>query len=429
MTSSTVTEGRFIPAFAFSSAIYAAITPYIALMVRNLGYSTVLVGVLLGIFEGAGIAGPFVFGHLADKTGRYRPLLVLTCVLPALAAFPAAILIHPLASAPLLAAMAFGFKSNQSVLDAATTIQIGPEGNYGKIRVWGSIAFVLVTLFLQWTPWFRPVNAVNTAFWITLIAAAAIVSMLSVPLATRGGTGAAKVAHGEAGATAGAAGGEAGAAGAERGARGEDSALVQPGGAAGIAAGTPLKTKIVSVYCLVGFMLIFFSRFSMTAFYTYFPLYLSESVQWNAVGLMFALATATEIPCILFSGRIIRRFGSFPLLALAAAAVCVRLLLWAAFPFKPVIIAAQLLHSLCFGVYFPSAIDFISRVFPPEKRGFGMSIFLALGSGLPMLIGNMSGGLIVEAAGYRSLFAAYAAVSGAAVLLYAVLRRKTSVVC
>ena len=391
-----VNENRFIPAFAFSSAVYAIISPYLALMVRNLGYSTALVGILLGIFEGAGIIGPLVFGYWADRKGKYRILLIVTCIIPAVIAFPIALLIHPLASALLLAILAFGFKSNVSLLDAVTTIQIGPTGNYGKIRVWGSIGFVITTLYLQWTPVFQPVSAEHIAFWIMLISTALIVPILILPLAARGTPGIGKsVTNSEAGEI--------------------DESLQES---------RPAGKKILTVYFIAGFMLIFFSRFSMAAFYTYFPLYLTEIIQWNAIGLMFALATSTEIPCIFFSKLLIRRFGSLPLLAVSAFAVSIRLMLWALFPIKPVIVVTQLLHSLCFGFYYPAAIDFISRVFPPEKRGVGMSIFLAFGSGLSALIGNMTGGVIVDAAGYRSLFAIYAAVSGAAVLVYGVLRPK-----
>ena len=376
-------ENRFVPAFFLSSAVYSVITPFLALMVRDLGYSTVLVGILLGIFEGAGVAGPLVFGFLADKKQRYRLLLVTSCIIPALVAFPLALLVHPAVSALLLAMMAFGFKSSTSLLDAVTTIQIGAAGNYGQIRVWGSVGFVVGTLCLQWTPFFKPDNALNIAFWITVVTSITVISMLILPVFSANTENTA-----------------------------DKLPETQPG------------KKIITMYFTVGFLLIFFSRFSMAAFYTYFPLYLTEEVKWDAVGLMFALATSTEIPCIFFSARIIRRFGPLPLLALAAFGVCIRLLLWAVFPYKAAIVAAQLLHSLCFGIYHPAAISFFSRVFPPEKRGQGMAIYLALGSGLPALIGNMAGGGIVEAVGFRPLFAIYSAVCGAAVIVYMALRKK-----
>jgi PPP family 3-phenylpropionic acid transporter len=181
---------------------------------------------------------------------------------------------------------------------------------------------------------------------------------------------------------------------------------------------------LLSVYFIGGFAIIFICRFAMSSVYTYFPLYLTESLQWNAVGLMFALSSAAEVPFMFISVKLLRRFGALPLLALSAGGIALRLLLWALFPYKPVIIAAQLLHSLCYGVYHPAAVQFISSVFPAEKRGIGMPVYLALGSGLPALIGNMTGGVIVEAAGYRPLFAIYALAAAVAVVIFYIMRKK-----
>jgi PPP family 3-phenylpropionic acid transporter len=181
---------------------------------------------------------------------------------------------------------------------------------------------------------------------------------------------------------------------------------------------------LLSVYFIGGFTIIFLCRFAMSSVYTYLPLYLTETLHWNAVGLMFALSSASEVPFMFISVILLRRFGALPLLALSAGGIALRLLLWALFPYKPVIIAAQLLHSLCFGIYHPAAVQFISSVFPAEQRGRGMPVYLALGSGLPALLGNMIGGVIVQGIGYRPLFAVYAGTAAAAVLIFCVMRKK-----
>jgi PPP family 3-phenylpropionic acid transporter len=98
------------------------------------------------------------------------------------------------------------------------------------------------------------------------------------------------------------------------------------------------------------------------------------------------------------------------------------LLIWAFLPFKPCILASQLLHALCFGVFHPAAVYFIASIFPARKRGIGMSVYMALGSGLPSLIGNMAGGAIVETAGYQFLFALYAGIAGVAFVVCNVAR-------
>ena len=361
--------------------VYAAITPFLSILVRSLGYSPFWVGVLLGVFEGAGIAGPFVFGYWADRIGNYRWPLIVANALPALAVLPLALFVHPVLSAVLLALLALGFRSTTSLLDAVTTIRLGNTGNYGRIRVSGSISFIVFVLFLQWTPVRRPDSAGNIAFWIAVISAVSVIPVALLPRRTLDGSGSRRKSG--------------------------------PSGSGPF---------FLSVYFVTGFLLIFLCRLSMAAVYTYFPLYLTEALRWDVVGLMFALASAAEVPCMFISARLLRRFGALPLLALAAGGITVRLLIWALFPFKVPIIAAQLLHSLCFGIYHPAAVYFIASTFPPEKRGVGMSIYLALGSGLPSLIGNMAGGALAEAAGYRPLFAVYASFTGLAVLCYGALR-------
>jgi PPP family 3-phenylpropionic acid transporter len=184
------------------------------------------------------------------------------------------------------------------------------------------------------------------------------------------------------------------------------------------------KTPVMPIYIIGGFVIIFLSRFAMVVIYTYFPLYLTEVLHWNVVGLMFALSAIAEIPFIFFSGRLIRRFGSLPLMGLSSVGICLRLLILAFLPFKPCIIAAQLLHCVCFGLFHPAAVHFVTSVFPARKRGTGMSLYMALGTGLPSLIGNMVGGAIVQVAGYQQLFVLYAAIAGASVIMCGWLSKK-----
>lgn len=386
---------RFIPAFVFSSAIYAIVTPYLAILIRNLGYSPVWVGILLGINNGAGIAGPILFGSRADKTGNYRPCLIVSCILPALVAFPLILWVHPAVSAVLLALMAFGLRSTGSLIDAITTIQIGRTGNYGRVRVWGSISFILVTLFLQWTPFLKPNSAGNITLWIAITSCVSVIPILILPARLMRSVSYADEQT-------------------SNDAVPVKASVERPG------RGKPFP--VISKYIIGGFGVIFLCSFSMAIVYSYFPLYLTGVLQWDAVGLVFAVATASEVPLMFLSGALIRRYGSLPLLTLSASGICLRLLIWAFLPFKPWIIASQLLHSLCFGIFHPAAVYFTAGIFPAKKRGIGMSMYMALGTGLPSLIGNMAGGAIVAAAGYRFLFGLYAAVAGMAVLISGAMR-------
>jgi MFS transporter, PPP family, 3-phenylpropionic acid transporter len=378
-----VTGRSFIPTYVMTFTVFAVITPYLAIMVRGLGYSPILVGILLGIFEGSAIAGPFLFGYWADKIGNFRFPIIVSCIIPAITAIPLVRFINPVVSALLLAGMAFGFRSSTSLLDSITTVRIGKSGDYGKIRACGSLGFIGFLLFLQYTPFLKPDSSKNIAFWIVVTSTAVIVYLFFLPHSLFD-----SIEHEH------------------------DKINVQK------------RIPLLSAFFIGGFAIIFLCRFAMSSVYTYFPLYLTEVLNWDAVGIMFALSSASEVPIMFISVKILRRFGALPLLAVSAGGIALRLLLWAIFPYKPIIIAGQLLHALCFGVYHPAAVQFISSVFPAKQRGIGMPVYLALGSGLPALLGNMAGGVIVEGLGYRPLFAIYAGTAVIAILIFCFIRKK-----
>jgi PPP family 3-phenylpropionic acid transporter len=369
--------------FFFFYLVFAVISPFISILFRDLGYSPAMIGVLLGLFEGAGIVGPFIFGHFADKIGRYKPGLLITNALVLVTVLPLALFRSPFVSVPLALLLGLGFRSSLPLMEAVTTIAIGQTGDYGRIRTVGSVSFILMTLFLQTALVLPPDSARNIALWTAVTTVPAMIAVFCIPAAYETKRGPAPKS-------------------AARGGRGRG---------------------IWSAWLVVGLVMMALNRLSMSSIYGFFSLYLTESLHWNAVGLMWALATASEVPFMFLSRRIIGRFGAFNCLAVSTFAVILRMLLYACFPFRAGVAAAQLLHSLCFGLFHPAAIAFISLCVPPERRALGMSLYLSLGSGLPTLLGSVLGGFIVEQAGYRTLFAVYAVFPLIAVGLYVIARR------
>ena len=369
----------FIPSFISSNIFLAIAAPYLIFLLRDIGYTTLWIGILFGIFEGAGLAGPFLLGYLSDKTGNYRFSLLVSCILPAVVIFPLIIWVNPLASAVFLFFIAFGLRSLISLIDAITTVQIGASGNYGKLRVWGSIAFIVMTLFFQWTRILKPYNALNIAIWIFIISILCIIPTLIIPKPLL-------------------------------------KSRVEYQGT------EKEKPAAAKQYVFCGYSIIFLSRFGMAAIIAYFSLYMIEVVKWEAVGLMWALAAVAEVPFLFLSKKLIHKFGAMPLLAVSAMGVVLRLLILAFFPVNFWVVISTLLHSVCFGIYHPAAIQFVSSLYPAEKRGTGMSMYMIMGTGLPAILGALAGGAIIQVLGYKPLFLIYAAISGFAVLIWLILR-------
>jgi PPP family 3-phenylpropionic acid transporter len=106
------------------------------------------------------------------------------------------------------------------------------------------------------------------------------------------------------------------------------------------------------------------------------------------------------------------------IIALASAAIVLRLLVYALVPTKLGVVAGQLLHSICYGLFLPCAVAFINLKTPPAHRTTGMALFFGFGMGLPAVLGSALGGIVVEDLGYRWLFASFSLFALASLVLY-----------
>jgi PPP family 3-phenylpropionic acid transporter len=362
--------------------VIGIISPYLSILVRGLGYSPSTVGLLLGVFEAAGIAGPFILGRLVDHWGRYKPGLLICVVLMLLPGIPLARAANPLASALLLCVLAIGVKSSIPLMEAMTTLVVGKEGDYGKLRSFSSIAFICSVLFFQWFPFLPRDRSINIGIWISLMSLGALVFVCILPARLSVQT-------------------SRSAAGAAASAR-----------------------WLRNPRFILGLVMIALSRIAMSPILSFLSLYVTEYVRWDAVGLVWAVAAAAETPLIFFSRRIIHYFKSpLRVIFLTGFALILRLLIYAFLPYPPAVVGAQLLHSLCYGLFHPAAVAFISANVPPEHRATGMTIYISLGTGLPAFLGNILGGFIVEYLGYPFLYGSFTIFAVLAMGVYGIIRR------
>ena len=381
--------GRRASAIFFSNyfllyASFAILTPYLPLYLKARGFSPSRIGLLLGIVELAGLAGPLLVSRLADARGSYRGLLVGSLLASAVAFASMQLTTALLAAAALAAAVGFCYRSVTPLLDSSVSRSLpDPARQYGRFRVAGSVGFVVVSLVLQVggvvsgdSSW-----SILAAFCASaLLAAAAACFLPPVPR-----TAAAHPAHLSAGK----------APAFDRG-----------------------------FWAVIG--IIFLGRFGMGAYYSFFSLYLrdtfggaSQSPPGGGVSLMWAIGSMAEIAPMWFSGRLVARWGLRPVLLVSLLAISVRLSLFVLAPSLLLVGVAQLLHAFTFGTFHPAAVAYINARVPAERRGLGMAIYNAVGIGLASFTASLAGGYIVETRGYVTLFLLYALVPlGGAALLF-----------
>ena len=371
---------RFGLSYFLFFAIYGIASPYLQIMLRGIGYSPSAVGILLGIFELIGIGGPIILARKADYLGAYNPFLMGSGFSIIVGLIVLMIFKTPIATIAGLGLISLGLKTPVPVLDASLikTIEARTKAGtkiptYGTLRSLGSAGYVLVAISVQFIPGFD-----TSPVWVMALAMITITLTYMVGLIWLPETGS-----------------------GERPDRNKK-----------------INLSWVDSSFILGLSIIALSRLSMSAYGSFFSLYLIEYLDWHVIGAMSALAAVVEIPMLVLSWKIMKKRSPMAIIEIASFAIFARLLAYALVPTKSGVIVGQLLHSISYGLFQPAAVAFISLKTPPSERATGMALLLGLGIGLPFFLGSAFGGVIVEFLGYRWLFAIFSLFSVASIVLY-----------
>jgi PPP family 3-phenylpropionic acid transporter len=161
----------------------------------------------------------------------------------------------------------------------------------------------------------------------------------------------------------------------------------------------------------------FLGRVAMMSYYGFFSLYLREVHHFENAGYIWILGPLSEIPVIYASGRIMNRIGVRNLFALGLAGCAVRLFGFSLAGAVWMILPLQLLHALTFGAFHCSSVTYVSRIVPERMQSTAQTVFAAVTVGGGGIIGGTVGGLIAQRAGYTALYASFAGVALAGLVL------------
>lgn len=299
-------------------------------------------------------------GALADRLGRRRAVMI------ALAAISCAAYagLWPVAGFWAILALNLAGGAAQSALmpvgDSITLAAVHRDGlDYGRVRVWGSISFILAAIgsgaVLALAP---PGGAAGWPVLLLVLAASAV--LLAACVAIRSPA-------------------QSPAAGPARWA-----ALGR------LAADRRFWLFVVSAAAL---------QASHQLYYGFGTLYWRRlGFADPVIGALWAEGVAAEIALFWFSAPLVARLGPLGLMALGGAAGIVRWSLMGILPGLAAAAALQLLHALSFGASHLGAMHFMARNVPAGAAASAQSLYAALSAGF-------GSGLVMLAAG--ALYAAY----------------------
>jgi PPP family 3-phenylpropionic acid transporter len=331
--------GTRIALFFAALFVAAAInTAFLPLWFADRGIGPGAIGQILGAAAMLRVITGPVWGTLADRLGRRRPVLLGAAIVATLTSL-LYLALRDLLPLLLLSVCQASAASALNPLVDSLALALARERrlDYGKVRAVGSAAYMVATAATGWLltrtgTWIVPI-LLALAYGGSAAAATTLPSAATPPLA----------AHPFAGLRL----------------------LTQ----------RPFRRIVLASALIQG---------AHAAYYGFAPLFWrSQGFSDSTIGLLLAEAIIAEVALFAWGRRLVERLGPPGLTACAAAASLLRWGVTAAAPPLSVLAVVQVLHAATFAMQHLSAMLVLSRAIPPERAATAQALHAALGMGAP----------------------------------------------
>ena len=341
----------FYGAFFLAGGVQLPFWP-VWLASRGLGPGEI--GALLAIGQWVKVAAGPLTGGFADRSGdprRVMLLLAFTCIAGYLLCIPA----HGFAALVLLNALTAACLASILPIGEALALGFAASGKlqYGRVRMWGTLSFILATLLGG-----RVLEGRGPDTILYLIVGLTAFNLLSCALLPRAATHLQDAAH-----------------------PASWRLLLNPRNFVFLSMLT-LNTASHSVYYAFG------------------------TIHWQSEGFsdvtiawLWAEGAMAEAVLFFFGAKLLARLGLAPLLALGAACGVLR---WTALAFTaslPMLVLAQLLHAGTIAAVGVAAMAYLSQALPPRYAATGQAVCAAVNSAIGLGVFMLAAGALYGAFG------------------------------
>jgi len=347
--------------YFFYFAVLGALVPYWGLYLKSLGFAAVAIGNLTALFMLSRIVAPNIWAWVADHR-ESRMAVVRTAAFLTLATFAgvffgtgfwwlaAVMLVFSFfwnASLPVLEVMVMNHTANR-------------PGAYARVRLWGSIGFIVTVLALGLL-----VDA-RGPWWVLPSIALLMAGIWVFSLALPEGEMTGKTPHPD-----------------------------------------PLLRVVLRPEVLVFLLACLLMQISHGPYYTFYSIYLeSHGYSKTLIGSLWAFAVLCEIGVFLLMPRILAGCTLRTVLVASFVLAAVRWLLIGFFVQSlPVLVLAQVLHAATFGSFHAAGIQMVYRFFTGRHQHRGQAIYSTASFGLGGAIGSFYSGQTWETLGSPMTFA------------------------
>ncbi len=336
--------------YFFYFAALGILVPYWGLYLKDTGFTASEIGELTAILLATRIVAPNVWGWLGDHLG-HRMRIVRSASLIAAVSFAGILLGSSyLWIAAVMLVFSFFWNATLPQFEVVTLQYLGEHtAHYSRIRLWGSVGFIVTVLLLGSLLTHHATSLVPYAMFIALLA----IWLSSLTIAEK-----------------------------------PEQPIVSASGS--------LRKLLLQPEILAFFGLCFFIQLSHGPYYTFYTIYLEQyGYERSLIGQLWALGVVAEVVMFIFIHRWLPVIGIRKVLLGSILLSAIRWLLIGLYPTSlPILIFAQLLHAVSFGTYHAAAIAWVYQYFKGHHQGRGQALYSSVSFGAGGALGSLGSGYL-----------------------------------
>ncbi|MBC6414417.1 MAG: MFS transporter [Chromatiales bacterium] len=345
---------RFVGFSAFYFFYFATLgtyLPYWPIYLKAQGMALHEIGELMAIALLTKIFAPYIWGWLADRL-HYRLKLIRWSDFIAFAAFVPIFYVSDYASiAIILFLFSFFWNASLPQVEVLTLNNLKYHAHrYSLIRLWGSVGFITTNIV---GAWLVSTHGADVIPWLMLSL------LLLLWLSTQ--------------------------------------TLSEPR--------LPFTTSHIPsiVHCfnpslIALFTICFFIQFVHGPYYAYFTIYMQEQgYSTYTIGWFWSFGVLAEVVVFIYCSALLRRYSILRLLFIVIMVTALRWLLLAYYKdYIAIVLFAQSMHAVTFGVYHAVLIHAISKLLPSGLEGRGQALYSSLSFGVGGGLGTYVASQLLE---------------------------------
>ena len=352
MSSSHNLHWRLSRFYFFYYFFVGSFVPYWGIYLQSENFSPSSIGILLSLFQISRIVAPNFWGWLADHTGYRVKWIKLTSFL-GLIGFIGIFwakgffwIFLVMLALSLFTSSTLPLAESLTLAHLATT-----DGHYSRIRLWGSIGFIVASLFLGYL---IDLQGINILLWVLLIAQAIIFFLSNTIPETQ------DIQH-----------------------KTNDLSIWKI-----------IKTPSV-IALLLGCTLMVSAH---GVLYNFYSIYLKDhGYSSGTIGWLWAVGVICEILIFMAMPKILRRYSLKAILLMSLFLGVIRFILIGASPdHLYLLFIAQMFHAATFGSFHAASIEVIAYYFKGRNQTRGQAIYNSVAYGIGGTIGGLGGGYLIQ---------------------------------